>query len=256
MYLLAVKSFAQQLGRSPRVVVLNDGSLREQDRKTLHEHLPSLTIVDIQSITTGSCPKGGCWERLMLASELSQQGYVLQLDSDTLTRGALPEVLACIDQNRSFTLLGDRSFAEVEPMLDACARLQGSNPMVQAVCERGFNKLPEAANLKYLRGNAGFVGYAQGSLTPERIAWFSGLMRSIAEGTWDSWGSEQLTSNLLIANSENPLPLPVPRYVSYWEHPDIAYEQSAFLHFIGPHRYAGGFYTRKARAAIDALRKP
>lgn len=257
MYLLAIKSFARELGQSPRVVVLNDGSLTADDEKRLHAQIASLTIVPISAVGTGVCPRGSCWERLMLISDLVQDGYVVQLDSDTLTLGPIPEVLAAIAENRSFTLLGDRSFPEVEPMLAACARLKGNtHAQVQAVCERGFDQLPEAGKLKYLRGNAGFVGYARGSIDRERIGWFSELMRRIAGPKWDEWGSEQVTSNLLIANAENPLPLPPPRYVSYWAHADVPYEQSSFLHLIGPHRYDQGFYLRHAKRVVRELRQP
>ena len=127
MYLLAVKSFAHQLGRTPEFVVLNDGSLTAEDTQTLKKHIPSLTIIPLHSITVGVCPKGGCWERLMLGSELNQRSYVIQLDSDTVTLGPIPEVLESFTQNRSFTLLGDRSYPHVEPMLDACVRLKTSD---------------------------------------------------------------------------------------------------------------------------------
>ncbi len=256
MYLLALKSFVEQLSRSPKVVVLNDGSLDGADLRTLEAHILALTVVPIASVSTGSCPRGSCWERLMLISDLSQESYVVQLDSDTLTPGPMPEVVASIESNRSFTLLGDRSYPEVEPMLAACARLKASTSgQVQAVCERAFDQLPEAAELKYLRGNAGFVGFARGSLDRDRIAWFSDLMRRISGPQWDEWGSEQLTSNLLIANAENPLPLPAPRYVSYWAHPEIRYQESSFLHFIGPFRYANGLYLRTAQRVLAGLRQ-
>lgn len=254
MYLLALKSFVCRLGRSPKVVVLNDGSLDAADLRTLHGQIASLTVVPIGLVSTGSCPRGSCWERLMLISDLSEDSFVVQLDSDTLTPGPIPEVVACIEGNRSFTLLGDRSYPEVEPMLEACARLKAStSQQVQAVCERAFDQLPEAPVLKYLRGNAGFVGFARGSLQRDRIAWFSDLMRRISGPQWDEWGSEQLTSNLLIANADNPLPLPPPRYVSYWAHAGIRYEKSSFLHFIGPYRYANGLYLRTAKRVLAGL---
>ncbi len=255
MYLLALKSFVSRLGRSPKVVVLNDGSLDAGDLATLGSQIVSLTVVPITSVSTGSCPKGSCWERLMLISDLSRDSFVVQLDSDTLTPGPIPEVLACIDSNRSFTLLGDRSYPQVEGMREACARLKASTSgQVQAVCERSFDELPEASDLKYLRGNAGFVGFARGSLDRERIAWFSDLMRRLAGPQWEEWGSEQLTSNLLIANAEDPLPLPSPRFVSYWAHPEIRYGESSFLHFIGPYRYANGLYVRTAKRILAGLR--
>jgi hypothetical protein len=254
MYLLALKSFVRQMQQSPKVVVLSDGSLTAEDAALLRTHVPSISLVEIASIATGTCPKGGCWERLLLICDLVKDGYVVQLDSDTLTSQPIPEVLACIAENRCFTLLGDRSYPRVQPMLEAWEGLRSNrSSQPQAVCERNFDKLPEAKELLYLRGNAGFVGFARNSISRERVAWFSDLMRRIAEGTWDQWGSEQLTSNLLIANAEGSLPLPFPKYCSYWAHHDVDYSASAFIHFIGPFRYANGLYRKSAEKVLRAL---
>lgn len=255
MYLLAVKSFCLQLGRVPEIAILNDGSLTSSDLGLLRKHLPALRVYDIRSISTDDCPKGNCWERLFLICDLVQHNYVVQLDCDTLTSQPVPEVDALIRANRSFTLLGDRSWEEIEPMADAHLRLKDStSSQVQAVCERAFDRLPERSELRYLRGNAGFTGFARGSLDRQQIAWFSDRMRTIADGHWDEWGSEQLASNLLIANTPGAAPLPTPRYLSYWNHPEIAYENSAFLHFIGPFRFSNGLYLKLARRVIAALR--
>src|SRR5208283_619082 len=254
MYLLAVKSFCSQLGRNPKVVVLDDGTLTESDRATLHAHLPEARIVPISEVAPGRCPKGSCWERLLLISDLVKDSYVVQLDSDTLTANSIAEVAQCIDANRSFTLLGDGSHPEIEPMASVCARSKTNlSPMVQAVCERSFDQLPESASLKYVRGNAGFTGFAKGAINREKIFWFSDLMRRIAKEKWDEWGSEQVTSNLLIANSGNAHVLEFPKYLSYWAHADVPYDDASFIHFIGPHRFSNGFYVKSARKVIATL---
>lgn len=254
MYLLAVKSFCKQLGRVPELIILNDGSLTEPDLQLMRAHIPSLRVFNIEEISTGRCPKRNCWERLLLICDLVQESYVVQIDCDTLTSLPIAEVDDLIHQNRSFTLLGDRSWPEIEGMEAAHVRLRDStSTQVQAVCERAFDKLPEKTTLKYLRGNAGFTGFARGSLSRPQIEWFSDKMREIAEGHWDEWGSEQLTSNLLIANTPEAAPLPAPRYVSYWNHPEIDYEKSAFVHFIGPFRFANGLYLRLAQRVIRSL---
>ena len=254
MYLLAAKSFCRRLGRTPAVVILNDGSLTAEDQATLREHIPEIRIVAISEVETDGCPKGSCWERLLLISDLVRETYVIQLDSDTLTLNAIPEVVACLEGNRSFTLLGDRSYPEIEPMLQACERAkQNLHPQVQAVCERSFDELPEAASLQYLRGNAGFTGFAKGSIGREKIRWFSDLMRVLAKDQWDEWGSEQVTSNLLIANSAGAYPLEFPKYLSYWAHPEVNYDKSSFVHFIGPHRFSHGFYVSSAKKVLRLL---
>jgi hypothetical protein len=254
MYLLAVKSFCQQLGRSPSVVILNDGSLTRADYATIDAHLPRARIVSISDVVPDRCPKGSCWERLLLISDTVKDSYVIQLDSDTLTVSSIEEIKECVDANRSFTLMGDRSYPLIEPMMSACLRSKENlSPMVQAVCERFFDQLPESASLKYVRGNAGFAGFAKGSINREKVAWFSDLMRRIAKEKWDEWGSEQVTSSLLIANTEGARPLEFPKYLSYWAHADVPYEDASFIHFIGPHRFSNGFYLRSAKKVIAAL---
>ncbi len=254
MYLLAVKSFCAQLGRNPQVVILNDGSLTNSDLTVLRVHIPEARIVPIAEVAPDRCPKKGCWERLLLIADLVRETYVVQLDSDTLTSNSIAEVAQCIDANRSFTLLGDRSYPEIETMHSACIRYKSlSSPMVQAVCERSFDQLPESETLKYVRGNAGFTGFAKGSIDREKIVRFSDLMRKIARDKWDEWGSEQVTSNLLIANSENAQILEFPKYLSYWAHAGVPYEKASFIHFIGPHRFSNGFYIKCAKKIIESM---
>lgn len=256
MYLLAAKSFCAQLGRVPDVVVLDDGTLTKSDIATLYLHIPKLNIVRISDVAPDRCPKGSCWERLLLISDLARNSYIVQLDSDTLTVHSIGEVEKYIAANQSFTLLGDRSHPAIEPMLDACNRSKNNlGSMVQAVCERSFDQLQESGSLMYVRGNAGFTGFAKGSIDRDRVGWFSDLMRQIAKDKWDHWGSEQVASNLLIANSVDPQVLEFPKYLSYWAHPDVPYNDASFIHFIGPYRFSNGFYVKSARNVIAALTK-
>jgi len=256
MYLLAVKSFCAQLERSPQVVILDDGTLTESDQAILRVHISEIRIITIAEVVPAACPKGSCWERLLLISDLVKESYIVQLDSDTLTVNSIPEVIQCIDANRSFTLLGDQSYPEIEAMESACLRSKRSQgSMVQAVCERSFDQLPESASLKYVRGNAGFTGFAKGSIHREKIVWFSDLMRNIAHNKWDEWGSEQVTSNLLIANTEKAQTLEFPKYLSYWAHAGVPYDKASFIHFIGPHRFSNGLYVKSARRVIETLAK-
>ncbi len=254
MYLLAIKSFCAQLGRYPKVVILNDGTLTNSDYAILQTHIPGVRIVLISEVAPDRCPKGSCWERLLLIGDLVKDTYVVQLDSDTLTLKSIAEVTQCIEANRSFTLLGDGSYPDIETMQSACLRSKTNmGTMVQAVCERSFDQLPESTTLKYVRGNAGFTGFAKGSIVREKIVWFSDLMRIIANDKWDEWGSEQVTSNLLIANSQDAHVLEFPKYLSYWAHANIPYQDASFIHFIGPYRFSNGFYVSSARKVIATL---
>ena len=254
MYLVAVSSFVKRLSFMPKVFVLDDGSLTQSDRQTIKSHIPAVQIASVLEISTGACPAGSCWERLLLINNLVQQSYVVQLDSDTLTLQGIPEVTESIRANRSFTLLGDGSHPEIESMESSCLRAQGNTSnQVQALCERSFCQLPESSKLKYLRGNAGFTGFARGSLTTSKIEEYSDLMRRVAGDKWNEWGSEQVTSNLLIANTEGATALPFPKYLSHWARPEIAYQDAAFIHFIGPHRFENHLYRKSAAKVMKSL---
>lgn len=254
MYLLAAKSFCKYFGSTPNIVLLNDGSLTEADHATLKTHIPKIKILHIEDVPKGRVPKGGSWESFLLVTDVIQNSYVVQLDSDTVTTNSIPEIKACIQKNRAFTLLGDRSYPEIEPMTEASLRYKNNtSDMIQPFCERSFDQLPESASLKYVRGNAGFIGFPKQSINREKVEWFSDLMRRIAKDKWDEWGSEQVTTNLLIANLEGACALPSPKYVSYWAHTDTPYDDASFLHFIGPFRFSNGYYVKTAKRVIAAI---
>ncbi len=257
MYLIAIKSLYRFLD-SRRVVVLNDGSLSGDDRALLMRHVPSIEIMSFSQVPAANTPKGRCWERLLLISDLVRDSYVIQVDSDSLTLHEIPEVVDSMTENRSFTLLGKGSFPGVETMMDACNRAnrsgqRGMEP--QGVAERALDQFPDSSKLKYVRGTAAFAGFARNSFSRSDVEFFSKNMEKIC-GTakWHEWGSEQVTSNLIIANSPKARVLQHPKYTSYYALPEVDYMQSSFIHFIGTCRYKNGFYATLARQVIRSLR--
>ena len=94
-YLLAIKSIYTEVGQG-RVTIINDGSLMTGDLALLRDHVPGIEVLDIAEITTGSCPRGGTWERLAKIVELSSaNNYVIQVDADILVCRPVPEVVDC-----------------------------------------------------------------------------------------------------------------------------------------------------------------
>ena len=90
MYMAAIKSFARQLPPSA-VHVVNDGSLTQQDCALLAQHVPGIHFHALADCREPGLPTGGTWERLIVIARLAQTHYVIQLDADTLTRGAIGE---------------------------------------------------------------------------------------------------------------------------------------------------------------------
>lgn len=254
-YLVAVKSLHAQLGRG-RIAILDDGTLTGADRGILAAHLGDPQIIRLEEVPQGPFPRGGCWERLLTILDRRAGEYWLQLDSDTVTLGPVPELVRAIASNRSFTLMGGAD-APMEPLALAAfaARYYPDGPQdghVQARIESRMGELAANPNWKYLRGCAGFAGFAAGNAGRDLAAAFLAWMTAtIGQDDAAIWGTEQVASNFLIANEGAPVCLPYDRYVNYWGEDWGA--DAAFVHFVGAHRYDNGAYARASRQAIAAL---
>lgn len=250
MYLVAIKSLIKALG-GVETLVVDDGTLTEADANVVASHVSPLRMVDVGDVHCGKCPKGGCWERLRVISENIGQNYVIQMDSDTVTLGAIPEVLSCIKENRSFTL-GTGMGKNIVPAREISREMRAfKSDYVQVLAEQNLEQLENAKELRYVRGCAGFAGFARGSFEWSRVEGLSQSMEQLIGGKWSEWGSEQVASNFIIANSEGARVLPYPKYANF--SPGVPHEESSFLHFIGPTRFRNGVYINRARSVVRML---
>lgn len=254
-YLVAVKSLHFHLKRG-RIMLLNDGTLTAADRAILAQHCNNPVILEKREIDPTPCPRDNCWERLIAILDQRHKSYVIQLDSDTVTTGPVPEIAAAIDANRSFTLAGGIEEAEYgfRSGREIAAIFHADGPTidhVQAHAEFALSTLPDADTARYVRGCAGFAGFARDASGRSKVTDFSEAMNQRLGSTWRQWGSEQVASNFVIANDPNPLLLPYDRYVNHWEEPLPS--APALVHFIGTYRYHRGDYARCSKAAIAAL---
>jgi hypothetical protein len=253
-YLVAAKALHARLGRG-RFAILDDGTLTAADKAVLAYHLDRPEISPIAAVETGACPRGGCWERLLTLLELRRTDYVIQLDSDTVTLGPVPELAAAIAAGRDFTLLGGVD-ARWQPVGEFVAGLgpdksdrhiQGA---IEAQMEQACAAIPDLTH--YLRGCAGFAGFAPGGLDRGTAEGFSRAAADLLGAErWAEWGSEQVMSNLIVANEGEPVLLPYDRYLNFWNEPVTS--SAAFVHFVGTYRFHRGAYSAAARQAIEAL---
>ena len=256
-YLVAVKSLWRQLRRG-RIVILDDGTLTEQDVRTLNRHCGHPEILSVAAVDTGDWPRGGCWERLLAILDRPGDEYWVQLDSDTVTIGPVPEIAAAIDANRSFTMLGGEEASVGTLPLDQFERhFYPGGPVghghVQHRIESRLGDLPSAHGWRYVRGCAAFAGFAAGGASRVSAAPLIDAMGAAhSQATMDLWGSEQVASNLIIANEPDPLLLDPARYLNHWNRPWA--RDAAFVHFIGAHRHDGGAYRAATVQAIAGWR--
>ncbi|HEY9091226.1 glycosyltransferase family A protein [Parasphingorhabdus sp.] len=254
-YLVAIKSLHARLKRG-RIVILDDGSLTPGDRDMLAAHLGNPRIISLNDVDTGPCPRGGTWERLLTILDLRAADYVIQLDSDTVTLGDIPEVADAIAANRSFTLRGDpdsefKSFIEIAEQLCDDDYLHNPGAHVQGAIECVLDRvsLPMLESPQYVRGCSGFAGFARGEGGRALAEAFSGeAVRLLGKERWARWGSEQVTSNFVIANEPDAMLLPYDRYINFWN--ECVPSDVRFIHFIGSCRYHGNAYIDATRTAI------
>ena len=68
---------------------------------------------------------------------------------------------------------------------------------------------------------------------------------------WEEWGTEQIASNYVVANSSDATVLPSPKYTFHAPNRDLS--QSTFVHFVGEWRFRGGTYSSLAQKIIEEL---
>ena len=254
MYLVALKSFGQYV-RPNKVVVLDDTSLTQVDKEILEDHVHPIEVIPITAVNNEKCPKGGCWERLLFISDCVPTSYVVQVDSDTVTVKAPTVIGDHINDNVSFTLgewRGQNIVCARETADLVSQRVEAGNAHVQIISESNLHRLVYDHEVRYVRGSAGFAGFAKGSFSRSAVERFSqGMANLIGEKKWSEWGSEQVTSNFIVANSQKAQVLPFPEYCFHSPTTDV--ESATFVHFIGSYRFHGGRYARLARQVISHL---
>jgi len=253
MYLLALKSLTRFIVPK-KVCILDDSTLTESDKEELRRHVQPVEIRPISSVEHGPCPKGKCWERLLLISESVGSDYVVQLDSDTLTLKPPREVLRHLAANRSFTLAGDDG-ERIVSGAETAARMQPrlkADHHVQTVAEAALDRVNGGEPLRYVRGSAGFAGFGKESFSRKRVEELSTVMgEAIGHAKWNEWGSEQVASNLVVANTAGAEILPFRDYC--YHRPELDMESRTFVHFMGTYRFRLGRYRRLGRRVVREL---
>jgi hypothetical protein len=177
------------------------------------------------------------------------------VDSDTLTLKEPEEVAAFVERNASFTLAGDDGesiVAAAEMAARMKPRVRDGSEHVQRVSEASLDRVFLDGPVRYVRGSSAFAGFGQGSCSRETVERFSMTMASIVgRAKWDEWGSEQVTSNLVVANTPGAEVLGFSEYC--YHRPELEVENRTFVHFMGTYRFRLGRYRRLARRVIREM---
>ncbi|MGT2514014.1 hypothetical protein ACVOMT_06950 [Sphingomonas panni] len=262
-YLVAVKSLAQRLSRG-RVVILDDGTLTADDKAVLAHHLNDPRIIPIGDVDTGPCPRGNVGAvadhprpaRRCLCDPGRSRIRSRSAIWPRCGRRSMPAGTSrCVERpawrSRTASHIA-RDRAGVDP------RAPGLHVQDAAEAAIGSVELARPGELHYVRGCSGFAGFAPGGPGRELAEGFSQAMDvAIGRDRWSRWGSEQVTSNFVVANGHDPLLLPYDRYLNFWNAALFGRSHfatdPAFVHFIGTYRFHGDAYLAATRTAIDRL---
>lgn len=249
-YLLAIKSFCRFF-QPRRIVMVADPSITPADMACLESHVNGIEFVRAEDYREPGMPQGGCWERLIAISEYVQSDYVIQLDADTVALADLVEVRKAVSDSCSFVLATEDN----QDFVSCCEAAQwaklraASSEHVQIFAEANLDQLPGSRSARYVRGCAGFSGFAPGSFSRAQLREFSHAMGVVLREKWSAWGTEQFSSNYMVSNSVKARVLPHPKYC----HPGREEPGTVFLHFIGYVRFNTDRYASAAREICTAL---
>ena len=250
-YLLAIKSIYRYFMEG-RIIVINDGTLTNNDLELIRIHVDNPNIIHVATIDTGPCPQGGCWERLTLITKLTQSDYVIQVDSDLLAIESISEVVEAYQRNIAFTQSGslDSTLCNLE-QASLYAETQPGQHM-QTISERVLQAIKPPFGQRYTRGSAGFAGFPRGLNRHFLLQTFSEQMvKLVGLEIWSKWGSEQVSANYIIANCPEVILLDAKRYSIHWKGREK--EAASLIHFVGMFRYSFGTYIRYGERVILEL---
>lgn len=243
-YLVAIKSFARY-ANPERVVIICDPTIGEHEKSIFKSHIPHVELRSAIEFREPRIPTGGCWERLSAITTYSPESYVVQLDADTVTLDQIPEVTLPVTQKNGF-VLGEKRNQPIMTLDEASSRaMKSTSHHIQALSEQvladaGLN------GAFYIRGCAGFTGFPPDSAMREKFFDFSLKMAAKTGQRWSEWGTEQVTSNYLVANATETRILPYPKYSTPFRHEEVG----AFQHFIGEIRFRDRSYEKASQLAI------
>lgn len=257
MYILAVKALYRRLGRGKIVAIINR-NLPESNRALIRKHLVTVDFQILEDLPVGRCQRGGTWERVIFCVNRSATDYVIQIDADVLCINRIEEVLDCVEQNRAFTLSEGLPIQPLNSWVEK-AVARKSDHIVNTFELKG-PEFPDSDKLLYARGSSGFAGFAKGGVTFDLLQTFHDGGVKVHGERWKEWGTEQIASNFMVANSPNALILPYPKYCTF--EPEYATFQKqgigdniSLLHFIGIFRFDLGTFRMLANREIDVMLK-
>ena len=250
LYILAYYSLTEQY--TPQsVFLLDDGTLETWQKDYLLNLHEDTQIKAISEYCPDPFPPRQTLERLVAISELVKSTFVIQMDADILVNGDICEVRKAILGNQSFILGGPEKLSGILTVSEISQHMQTSkSDHVQVQAEKLLHSCPLSWVKLYMRGCSAFAGFSKNSITSQQLTEAWDFFYKELQASWKQWGSEQVLSNLLLANS-NAVALPYPKYSSLF--PELEPNRASLIHFIGSNRFSNNVYFDLSSKLVNGL---
>jgi hypothetical protein len=250
MLLIALKSFVRFVPIKG-VLIVKDPDITDLDEQLLKHHLVNVTFIKADEMVDSNIPRGGTWERIFAIASNNNNGYIIQIDADTITNQKPEQVIEAVLSETAFTLGTNqgKAFKSLQESVEFAKSRKDSNKHIQLLCESLLTTLPEDFSM-YVRGCSGFAGFPKGKLDKTKLVDLSQHYYSKLGNRWEEWGTEQFSSNVMVSNIE-------PNSVLNTAHYDVPHQNTldqTFVHYIGPTRYASLKYLKNVEKVIDELK--
>lgn len=276
-YLLAIKSFLRYHA-DVAVIAHDDGTLRDEDRVLIRNHVPGARIVDRAWADREFAARAGddfltrvrgsytSYLKLFDPGWVGEHSRIVVVDTDVLFLRRPQAVIDWIRDggppwyhrhgkwNRAASPAGGaRAAGSVRA--PAVAAGPAEPPHIQLLVENAVDEIGRRLQrpLNFVHGfNSGFIGYERGAVAMAEAAALLGELHAMFGERIFRWGSEQTVHGLLLC-SRGAVSLPTADYTVHTVANSDKVASAAFVHFIGEFRYHGLVYPRLARAALQEL---
>lgn len=268
-YLTAIKSFLHYHA-DIAVYVHDDGSLREEDKVLIRQHLSGVRIIDRATADRTFAEKVSdeflskvrksytSYLKLFDPTLASTNKRIIVVDTDVLFLNRPETIIEWSQNGGSPWFHRSEPWRQAQPNQPPTSSPQPNDTQPKHIQQMVLERLPainQTLGTKYAfkQGfNSGFVGYDRGTVRYSELKELLAHLYSMLGDRIFRWGSEQTMHGLLLGG-KGAMPLPTDEYMVYTDLNSDRAAHAKFVHFIGEYRYHRMLYPRLAAQVIRRL---
>ncbi|MDO9241852.1 glycosyltransferase [Methylicorpusculum sp.] len=268
-YLFAIKSLLYYHS-DLSVVIHDDGSLLDEDKRLIKIHLPNCRLIDrafanaefeklnnpFLSKVRGSYTS---YLKLFDTTLFNQSERIIILDTDTLFLKEPKEIIDwIINGGNPWYHMAPRGKMKVEKEFEIANYAKLQDVHIQTLIIDDLDDINKSLNKNYTIQQgfcSGFIGYDSGTINFSEL---EELFKLLYEKFGDKifrWGAEQTTHGLILC-SKGAVSLPLEDYFVFTHANAHLADNAKFLHFVGENRFHKLIYPKLSNVVLKKLKTP